>query len=407
MIQLHDRATLKASKKDARTGYLRADAVFSRVGIQTYMAWELGLQDRDPSDIVKINRSAEEVGKAASLESLKGIPTTDDHPNEDVTAGNWRKHATGWSGENVVFDGKVTNGSVVLTDAEAIAKWEAGKKELSVGYACEIVMEAGVNDAGEAFDGYQTNIFANHIAQVDAGRCGAECRIGDGKMCADCAGKQKTASCNCNGNDDMSNGTSPTLVSRTVDGFTIQTTEHGAQLIDKLVADLSTVKGQVTAAEQAATAAAEDHKKAIEAKDGEIAGLTAKIPDAAALDALATERANTIADCRAVLGDAYDFTGKTNAEMIATAVASVLGDEAVKDKSPEYLAGVFATVKKTSAQDGQSSFSHVVGDGFNGAAPRQQQQHNRPVQKTNDGAPTGRDAYLARLKTPAHLRKQA
>lgn len=205
----------------------------------------------------------------------------------------------------------------------------------------------------------------------------------------------------------MSNGTSPTLVSRTVDGFTIQTTEHGAQLIDKLVADLSTVKGQVTAAEQAATAAAEDHKKAIEAKDGEIAGLTAKIPDAAALDALATERANTIADCRAVLGDAYDFTGKTNAEMIATAVASVLGDEAVKDKTPEFLAGVFATVKKTSAQDGQSSFSHVVGDGFNGAAPRQQQQHNRPVQKTNDGAPTGRDAYLARLKTPAHLRKQA
>lgn len=403
IVQLHDRVTLKgASRLDARTGYLRADAVFSRVGIQEYYASELGLQDGDPGAIVRVYRPPEEVGKPESLASMKSIPMTDDHPTEDVTAVNWRRLATGWTGENVVFDGELTSGSVVLTDKGAIDKWNNGKKELSVGYACEIEWTAGSSPKGETYDAIQRNIFANHVAQVDAGRCGGACRISDG-ICQDCGQPAAGASCNCHREDDQMSGAaavtaSPTLVTRTVDGITIQVTDQGAQVIDKLLGQLTETRTAVTTAEQALAKAQDEHKKEIEKKDGEIAGLKTQIPDASKLDQLATERGTIITDVKKVMGKDYDPTGKSNLDMITDAVTKKLGAEGVKDKSEDFLRGVWATMRVEANGTSDDSVRHVVADG---PSSRQSGEPTTAGVKVGDKVLHGRDAYLHRLKTGA------
>lgn len=393
-IHFHDRATLKSTTIDERTGYLRANAVFSRVGIQEYYGYELGLQDKRANDIFKVYRSPEEVGKSAPL--LGSIPTTDDHPSEDVNASNIRRLGTGWTGENITFDQKETSGALVLTDHGAIQKWKNGKKELSVGYACEVVFDSGVTPEGEAYHARQINITPNHVAQVDAGRCGPACSIKD-HLITDCKHKPNDASCNCHEENDMSTGVAPTLVTRQVDGITFQVNDQAAQFIDKLIADKAALAKDLQTAQTALQTAQDDHKKAIEAKDGELAGLKTQIPDAARLDALATERAAVIADVRKIMGSTYDPAGKSNLQMVTDAVAKVLGADQVKDKSEDYINGVFASMKKTTATSGDP-VQDIINDGLGGG-----QQHKAPQTtgvKVGDKVLHGREAYMHRLSNP-------
>ncbi|WP_148934667.1 DUF2213 domain-containing protein, partial [Escherichia coli] len=49
----------------------------------------------------------------------------------------------------------------------------------SAGYRCIVDWTAGLTDAGEPYDAVQRKIRINHVAFVDRGRAGAECRIGD------------------------------------------------------------------------------------------------------------------------------------------------------------------------------------------------------------------------------------
>jgi hypothetical protein len=129
-----------------------------------------------------------------------------------------------------------------------------------------------------------------------------------------------------------------------VDGLTIDTTPQGAEAIGKLQRQLSDAQALVDRANGAADALKADHAKAIEAKDGEIAALKAKIPDATALDALVAARAGVIASARKVLGDSFDVAGKSDADLRRAAVAKRLGDAAVTGKSDDYVLAAFETL---------------------------------------------------------------
>lgn len=199
----------------------------------------------------------------------------------------------------------------------------------------------------------------------------------------------------------MSTGTgqaaTPALVQRTVDGITIQVTDQGAQVIDKLLGQLSAAETAKSAAEQALKDVEAKHKTEIETKQGEIDGLKAKIPDAAALDRLATERAALIADVKKVMGADYDPSGKSNLDLMKDAVAKKLGGEDhVKDKSEDYIRGVFATIKTDVTGTTNDSVRHVVMDGPPASNQRQ-----------NDGKPSGRDAYIERLKAASSAQQKA
>lgn len=393
MVNLTDKGTIVSQITDAR-GFMRVKARFSKVGIQVYTAKELGLQGRPPSDKLRILRPEEEVFATDSMQSFDNCPVTDDHPPENVTAENARQYQVGHQVGSRTRDGDNTAGEIILTDASVIAKMANGKVEISDGYACEIELTPGVWN-GQQYDGRKKNIRGNHTALVGAGRCGGSCRVLlDGKMCEECAaGTETKAPCGCHGGEnDMSTGgqASPQLVPRIVDGLTIQTTEHGAQVIDKLQAQLADAKKAAEDAAAALEKATAEHKTAVDAKDGEITGLKEQLSDAA-LDARATERADMINTVQAVLGKTYDPLGKTNVQMMTDALTQVYGAETVKDRSEDYLKGLFATVKDKAGKLNVDPVQRQVSDSL-----------RTPIQvqtKDNDGQLRGRDAYLKRLQS--------
>lgn len=122
-------------------------------------------------------RSPEEVGRADSLKSFRMIPVTNNHPPQMLNASNARNYMCGATGENVKFDGKWITAPIAVYDAALITDIKNGKTQLSNGYDCDLVMDAGVSPEGERYDARQTNIMGNHVAFVDDARAGKEAAI--------------------------------------------------------------------------------------------------------------------------------------------------------------------------------------------------------------------------------------
>lgn len=179
-----DRLTIDSAQKTA-DGYMRVIAKGARSGIQKYLGREV-----DPSgqrfkadEVVNVLRPADEVFKTASLASFVGRPITDDHPTVPVTAANWRDHSRGAIG-GAVKDGEWVRFDLAFMDADLISKVDAGKRQLSGGYSCDLAFETGVHD-GVEYQAVQRNIKGNHLAVVDAARAGPGANIGDGAPVSD------------------------------------------------------------------------------------------------------------------------------------------------------------------------------------------------------------------------------
>lgn len=179
MIELRDRYEIDDSAKMRRTssGYLVATPRVARTGIQLYGGDELG---RPEMDVVRVYRPEGEVFKIDSLKSFGHKPMTDDHPPVLVDSKNWSKYSRGQTDGEVARDGQFIRVPMMISDAGLVAKVEAGKAELSVGYTCEIDWQSGKTEDGQVYDAIQKNIVANHIAVVDRARGGRELKIGDG-----------------------------------------------------------------------------------------------------------------------------------------------------------------------------------------------------------------------------------
>jgi hypothetical protein len=352
-VQLFDRLTIDATTaRKTADGYLVANARAARTGVQLYRAKDLGLTDGDPNRVIKVYRPPEEVFHADAMASLAFKPLTNDHPAEPVTAENWKDHATGHAGGDIVRDGQFVRVPLLMMDAAAIRDLESGKRQLSVGYTCDLVMDGGtvpegVTNAGETFDAYQTNIRANHIAQCDQARGGAALVFGDALPDAPPTLQQ----------DGVSTVTTKTIV---IDGFSVIVDANAENLISRL-------QGQVaaaTAAKDAAETALGAAQAAVATKDGEIAGLTSKLADAtnpATLAAAAAARASVITSAKSLLGDAYTGDGVADADIRRAAVAVKLPDAADATKMTDaavegafrmLTAGVVSTDTKAPVHDG-------------------------------------------------------
>lgn len=176
-VVLDDEA--KSSMRTTDNGYLVASPRVARTGIQLYRGFEVGITDHRRNEIFKVFRPEAEVFKNNSMHSFAHKPVTDDHPPRHVDAASWTKHARGFVGGDVARDGQFIRVPLLLTDQTLINKVKNGKAELSVGYDCQIVWDAGKTPDGEAYDAVQNDIHVNHIAVVDAGRGGPQLRLGD------------------------------------------------------------------------------------------------------------------------------------------------------------------------------------------------------------------------------------
>lgn len=172
-MHFNDTVTLDGSRR-TEDGFLTGNVRVARTGIQIYRGYEVGKPDMQE---VRVYRPESEVFKRDALHSFAHRPVTIDHPSEMVNASNWKKYAVGQTGDDVLRDGNFVRVPMVLMDAAAIKAVEDGKKQLSMGYTCDLKWGDGVTPEGEKYDAMQVEIRGNHLAVVGAARGGDQLRI--------------------------------------------------------------------------------------------------------------------------------------------------------------------------------------------------------------------------------------
>lgn len=179
-IQLFDRSSYAISSREyTDEGFLKVPGRVARVGIQTYLASELGL-DGDPNRVVNVYRPADEVFKSESLATYNTADVTNDHPPALIDSTTFKKFTVGVVSGPGIQDGDYVQADLIIKDAETIKLVEDGKAELSAGYTAEYVKESGTAD-GIDYEFIQRDIKINHVAVVNKARAGSMARIFDNK----------------------------------------------------------------------------------------------------------------------------------------------------------------------------------------------------------------------------------
>lgn len=318
-MEFRDDLTLDRSARICADGALVAEVYAARTGLQDYLGREVdpenkhGLRDKA---MVKVYRPESEVFKADSLATFSAAPVTVDHPSQAVTADNWRGLGVGEINGDVVRDGQRVRVPIIVRDAAAVKAAQTTHKQLSMGYATELVFPTdGKHPDGTVCDAYQTNLKINHIALVPAARGGPELRVVDERTAPDPKGT--------------------TMKKIVLDGLQVDLSDA-----DAVAAAFDKLQAKVTTAETALADANTAHDKAIATKDAEIDDLKSKVVDQAAIDALADAKAETVAKAKAVCGDKLgDTAGKTVNEVRRMALDAAKID--VADKSDDYVEARF------------------------------------------------------------------
>jgi len=319
-------------------GYLNVTARIARTGLQTYSGDEIpGGHFRDRK-VVHILRPASEVFADKALSSFANLPITLGHPETGVSAANYKQTAVGISTGTPTRDGDYMKVTLSIRDAETVARiMDVGGMQISNGYTVDLDLTAGTTSGGDQYDAIQRNIRGNHIALVDAARCGPECRIG----IADCG----CASCQQLKGQGMSEKTI-----KTDEGEDMPPNETVETLKAKIVALEATIaelKGEIVALKE------EQQAETIEKK--------------------VADRVALLTAAKAVLGD-EDLSRKNNTDIRKAVITQKYGAHFCEDADDAALKGMF----KIAVQDAYT-------DPINPA---------RFIQST----PSADAAYLARIE---------
>ncbi len=350
-MQFVDAAPIAGTRRTA-DGYLVADVRTARTGIQLYAGHEVG---KPEMATVKVYRPEDQVFDKASLGSYAHKPVTNDHPDEAVTADNWKSLSVGQIGDEVARDGEFVRVPLIVMDGATISEIEGGKRELSAGYTCDLSWEPGTTPEGEKYDAIQKDIRINHVAIVQRGRAGSEARIGDG------AGKWGVSPVNTQIADERI----PKMDLRKilVDGLTVETTDQGAQAITKLQKDLESSAAKFADAEKAHQTALAAKDAELAKKDAEIDALKGKILSDADLDKRVQARADLITKAHAIAKD-VKTEGLSDAAIRTAVVVAKLGDAAVANKSDAYIDARFDMLVEDASKNGADPFRTVVQQGL-------------------------------------------
>ncbi|NBC37354.1 DUF2213 domain-containing protein [Novosphingobium sp. FSY-8] len=323
-------------KRQTAGGYMAVRAKVARTGVYDYLGSEIdpqnahGLRDRG---LVKVLRDESAVFDEAAARSFIGKPITDNHPPVPVTAENWRDHARGVV-MGAMRDGQYLAFDLLLTDAAIIREVRGGKGELSNGYAAGIEFGDFTAPDGTKCVARQTTIRGNHVAIVDHGRAGPECRIADHAICDAVTADELNRLKAIFSQDERK----PAMASIVVDGLPVSLADENAvrAVFDKKDAALADSAKALT-----------DAKAELAARDGKIAALETQLADAkaatapAAIDKLVADRSALIAQAKAVVPTIVT-DGKTAEEIRRAVVSAKLGDKCpVEDAA---VAGAFAVL---------------------------------------------------------------
>jgi uncharacterized protein len=345
--QMQDMLTLDfddaAEARIVDGGYLRAMPKIARTGIQLYHGKECGRPDLEK---VRVYRPQDAVFSPDAVKSYTHLPVTLEHPGMPVSAANWKKHAVGETGDEVLRDGNTVRVPMMLRDAAAIKAVKEGKNQISVGYSCDLEWVDGVTPEGDRYDAVQTNIQGNHVAIVSTARGGPELKFGD------------------KGDSAMD------LKTITIDGIPCQMTDTAITIVQRLQDQFEAFKKKKKGEDDDAEEEKNNFKKkdaakdaAIAVKDAEIADLKTKLADAlspARTDQRVKDHIAVVDKALKILGKQLKVDGLSDNDIRRQVVDAKLGDVAKGWDDSKVEAGfdaISVTAVKSTVTDAVNAFN--------------------------------------------------
>jgi hypothetical protein len=352
---------------DDVTGFMTAPVTLSRIGVQHYFGFELGLVDR-ATEKIGVFRPEIEVFDAESIKSFINLVATDNHPEDLVTTSNVKSLQVGTvSDVKPSNDNRVLEGVVTITDQTQINKIKNGKIEVSVGYLNELKEETGSFD-GQTYEFIQTKIRANHLAIVDNGRCGPNCKIIT------------------DGNEEVVK-----MQKVTIDGITFDI-EDGklAQAISNMRANFDTEKAEMlkklNKQKEDLDAEIANLKASKDALEGERDAAKKQVLSDDAVSKLVSDQLSLVIEAKEILGDKMPECLNCPKEIKTAVVDKVLDLGDLSAKSNDYIQAVYDMALKYHKNKSLNNLSNDFASNSTGK------------EVTRDSA---RNAYVQNLENPS------
>lgn len=369
-----NRATIRKNQITYnKSGFMVVPIIFMRTGILLY-------RDLETGKIIKEYVSPEELFKPESVATANGMLFMEDHPEDMLYPDNWKDHATGviHSVKEVEVPGSQNRhlgGLLTVHDGNTIRSIESSnKEEVSAGYWVTTVDAPGITPEGESYDSLQTNIEYNHTGWVWFGRAGEDVKIkknirknnSDIKIYYQIPEDSRKNSEDNNKKGEnfkimifkRKNGTSRDVQLKDADELFVN------EVIQEKESEVTTAKNE---AEQANT-----KLKALEAElditKKEIEKLNSRD-----FKKEYEDRKNLEDFARTVLGDDYQFDGKSDVEIKRNCIETAYPDLAEKCKDDNYVNPAFDLHKNSIAKNAQEE------QGRYNAADQNFHQQSKPI----------------------------
>lgn len=145
-----------------------------KAGIFPYLGSEIG--QGEPTRVYKVLRSEEELSKPETIKSFELVPLINEHfVLGELGTDTDDKPIDGIVGESIYFEAPYLKSNIKVFGKHIKKLIEVGKIELSAGYSCKYIPVENNPD----YDFIQTDIRANHLALVEAGRNGSDVAVQD------------------------------------------------------------------------------------------------------------------------------------------------------------------------------------------------------------------------------------
>lgn len=349
-----DRSSVKGKMTTTPEGYIRGTAVVTRTGVFDYL--------NPDGTIRKELRHPDDVFASESLATLAMIPVTVDHPSQLLTLDTATELSVGQTGENIQVDGKHVIAPFTITNKAGIDAVNRGKRELSLGYSCDLLEESGVYN-GEAYTHRQTNIQYNHLSVVDRARAGSIAVIN-----LDGAAVQSVNQANDKkGDSQMSEPVKMATVN--LDGLNYDAAPEVAKALTKAQSELEQVRGD-----------AEKTKADMQKEYDELKAKADKLKEE--MDMLKEEKSDSAiqAKVQARLGLERDaakldseakFDGLSDKEVMIAGIKAVRENFDATDKSEDYIKAAFdLAVMDAKPSDAMAKQRKDAAEKQTGEAPR-------------------------------------
>ena len=358
MITRFDTAPITKLTVDSQTGYLHASNVpIARVGVFPYRH-----ADGSWTNEAKL---PEDILSDSTVESANNKPVTNDHPIDDganvlVYKSNSSQYVKGFTADNAHVEGDTLKVGLTIMDPKLINAVQNGKQELSIGFQTDVEPVSGEYN-GAKYDSVQRNIQINHVAVVDRAREGHNIRItGDSAemVVNDNPGKEKQMPEDKKKNSVVDDADNTTSSSSSSSSSTSSSDDKDKQIADlkQQVKDLQAQLASKNSNSNSQDDSDDDDKDSkskskSDSVDAEIEKLKeerdmykSKV-EGDSFNTTIDERIDLIDDAKKILGDSYDFHGKSNHAIKVAAIKKADSTIKVDGMDDSFINGVYAVIK--------------------------------------------------------------